>query len=118
MEDLIKHQRLGMRRHEKGDVYQWEFFDGKKTIRIDPNRGIVVNNGKLLRRLGVKGMGLIYSSMLHASEEIESGQLIPVLQSYMPAKGESIYLYFTKANRNQPKMKALVESCEFLRKGN
>ncbi len=112
--DLLKHQCLGLRRLEKSDVYHWELVDGNKTIRINPGRRVVVNNGRLMRRLAARGMGLIYTSMLHASEELESGELVPVLQSYMPTNAESLYLYFTKTNRNQPKLRALIECCKSL----
>ncbi|GAA2545197.1 LysR family transcriptional regulator [Mycolicibacterium diernhoferi] len=112
-EELPQHRCIGLRRDEQGDVYRWEFVSHGQSVRISPSAEITVNSGALMRRLAVKGEGLIYSSMLHASDEIEQGLLHPTLSSYTPG-GECLYLYFPEVNRNQPKLRALVECCERL----
>jgi DNA-binding transcriptional LysR family regulator len=109
-QDLTDHTCIGLKRDEQGDIYHWEFVQDGENVRLSPSADITVNNGALMRRLAVRGLGLIYSSMLHASDEIERGVLEPVLESFTPG-GECLYLYFPEANRNQPKLRALVECC-------
>lgn len=112
-QDLAEHLCIGLKREEQGDIYRWEFLQDGQNLRITPSADVTVNNGALMRRLAVQGMGLIYSSMLHASEEIGRGLLEPALEAFTPG-GECLYLYFPEANRNQPKLRALAESCAHL----
>ncbi|BCI51633.1 LysR family transcriptional regulator [Mycolicibacterium litorale] len=112
-EDLTDHPCIGLKREEQGDIYRWEFLRDGQSLRITPSADVTVNNGALMRRLAVRGVGLIYSSMLHASDEIDRGLLEPVLESFTPG-GECLYLYFPEASRNQPKLRALAESCSRL----
>ncbi|AYQ52187.1 LysR family transcriptional regulator [Dickeya solani] len=108
--DLVHHECIRFRRPEKGDIYRWEFIENNETVRIDPTGAITVNDGELMRNLAVKGVGLIYSSTFHTSRELATGSLEPALLDCSPGN-DGLFLYFSKAGRNQPKLRAFIETC-------
>lgn len=108
--DLIQHECIRFRRPEKGDIYRWEFVENGSAIRIDPVGQLTVNDGELMRSLAVDGLGLIYSSTFHSSRELESGLLEAALLDYSPGK-DGLFLYFPKAAKNQPKLRAFIDIC-------
>ncbi|AIR67879.1 LysR family transcriptional regulator [Dickeya fangzhongdai] len=108
--DLVHHECIRFRRPEKGDIYRWEFIENNETVRIDPAGPITVNDGELMRSLAVKGVGLIYSSTFHTSRELAMGTLEPALLDSSP-DNDGLFLYFSKAGRNQPKLRAFIDIC-------
>ena len=109
--DLVRHDCIRFRRPEKGDIYRWEFIEDNQTVRIEPVGSLTVNDGELMRALAVQGVGLIYSSTLHSSRELASGQLEPALMDRSPGT-DGLFLYFSKASRSQPKLRAFIEVCK------
>lgn len=108
--DLVHHECIRFRRPEKGDVYRWEFVENGSTVRIDPLGAVTVNDGELMRRLAVQGVGLIYSSTFHTSRELAAGTLEPVLLESSPGS-DGLFLYFSRTAKNQPKLRAFIEMC-------
>lgn len=113
--DLMRHTCVRFRRPEKGDIYRWEFLEDGQNIRIDPNGPITVNDGEAMRKIASQGLGLIYSSTFHTSHELANGELEPTLLDYSPG-GDGLFLYFTKAAQNQPKLRAFIDICSKLRR--
>lgn len=109
-EDLSQHECLRYRRPEIGDVYRWEFERNGQSITIDPPGSVLVNDPNLLRTFARKGMGLIYSASINVAADIEEGTLEPVLEQFSPAQ-ESFFIYYPRASRNQPKLRAFIEVC-------
>ncbi|OEC36502.1 DNA-binding transcriptional regulator, LysR family [Pseudomonas cuatrocienegasensis] len=113
--DLVRHECIRFRRPEKGDVYRWEFVEKGSTVRVDPLGSVTVNDGELMRSLAVQGVGLIYSSTFHTSRELAAGTLQPALLECSPGS-DGLFLYFSKAAKNQPKLRAFIETCTQLPK--
>jgi DNA-binding transcriptional LysR family regulator len=109
-EDIAHHECIRFRRPDTGEVYRWEFERDGQALSIDPPGCILANDAALLRSLAVKGMGLIYTSSLSAVAEISRGLLEPVLESFAPAR-DSLFIYFPKASRTQPKLRAFIDAC-------
>ncbi|ROP61682.1 DNA-binding transcriptional LysR family regulator [Enterobacter sp. BIGb0383] len=108
--DLARHECIRFRRPEKGDIYRWEFIENKESVRIEPAGSVTVNDGELMRSLAVRGTGLIYSSTFHASRELANGTLEAALLDLSPGN-DGLFLYFSKAARNQPKLRAFIDVC-------
>lgn len=106
----MRHQCIRFRRPEKGDIYRWEFIEDNERVRIEPNGPLTVNDGELMRSLAVQGLGVIYSSTFHTSRELANGTLEPALLECLPGNDE-LFLYFSKAARNQPKLRAFIDMC-------
>lgn len=113
--DLSTHKCIRFRRPAKGDIYRWEFLEDGQTVSIEPSGPLTVNDGKLMQNLAARGLGLIYSSTFHASRKVLEGQLEPVLLDYSPGT-DGLFLYFTKATQNQPKLRAFIDVCSELRR--
>jgi DNA-binding transcriptional LysR family regulator len=113
--ELTQHACIRYRRPGKGDIYRWEFLENGQNVSIEPNGPLTVNDGKLMQNLAAQGLGLIYSSTFHASGKIAEGQLEPVLLDYSPGS-DALFLYFTKAAQNLPKLRAFIDACSQLRR--
>ncbi|MEQ9890438.1 LysR family transcriptional regulator [Pectobacterium aroidearum] len=108
--DLVHHECIRFRRPEKGDIYRWEFIENKESVRIEPAGTVTVNDGELMRSLAVRGVGLIYSSTFHTSRELANGTLEAALLDLSPGN-DGLFLYFSRAARNQPKLRAFIDVC-------
>jgi DNA-binding transcriptional LysR family regulator len=113
--DLNHHQCIRYRRPGKGDIYRWEFIQNGQNISIEPDGPLTVNDGHLMQNLAAQGLGLIYSSTFHASRKVSEGLLEPVLLDYSPGS-DGLFLYFTKAAQNLPKLRAFIDICSQLKR--
>ena len=109
-EDIAAHECIRYRRPEVGDIYRWEFERKGQAVAIDPPGSVLVNDGALLRALARQGLGLVYTATLSVACELEQGLLQPVLEKYSPAR-DGIFIYYPRASRNQPKLRAFVAAC-------
>lgn len=112
-EDIAQHACIRFRRPEHGDIYRWEFERDGQAFSLEPAGPFLTNDGTLLRALAIRGLGLIYTSSLHAGAEIADGTLEPVLEAFAPA-AESLFIYFPRTSRNQPKLRAFIDACAHL----
>jgi DNA-binding transcriptional LysR family regulator len=110
LEDIAEHQCIRYRRPDVGDVYRWEFERDGQSLSIEPPGSLVVNDSGLVRTLAAQGLGLIYTSSLLAAPELQAGLLEPVLEAFAPSR-DAFFLYFPRASRNQPKLRAFVDAC-------
>lgn len=109
-EDIARHECIRYRRPDVGDIYRWEFQREGQALAIEPPGSLLVNDGTLLRSLARRGLGLIYTADLSVTAEVAAGLLEPVLEEFTPVQ-ERIFLYFPRASRNQPKLRAFVDLC-------
>jgi DNA-binding transcriptional LysR family regulator len=109
-EDLSRHECLRYRRPEIGDIYRWEFERNGQSVIIDPPGSVLVNDPALLRTFARQGLGLIYSASINVAADLEQGTLEPLLEKFSPAQ-ESFFVYYPRASRNQPKLRAFVDLC-------
>jgi DNA-binding transcriptional LysR family regulator len=109
-EDLSRHECLRYRRPEIGDIYRWEFERNGQSVIIDPPGSVLVNDPALLRTFARQGLGLIYSASINVAADVEQGSLEPLLEKFSPAH-ESFFVYYPRASRNQPKLRAFVDLC-------
>jgi DNA-binding transcriptional LysR family regulator len=109
-EDLSRHECLRYRRPEIGDIYRWEFERNGQSVIIDPPGSVLVNDPALLRTFARQGLGLIYSASINVAADLEQGTLEPLLEKFSPAQ-ESFFVYYPRASRHQPKLRAFVDLC-------
>ena len=109
-EDLSRHECLRYRRPEIGDIYRWEFERNGQSVIIDPPGSVLVNDPALLRTFARQGIGLVYSASINVAADVEQGTLEPLLEKFSPAQ-ESFFIYYPRASRNQPKLRAFVDLC-------
>jgi DNA-binding transcriptional LysR family regulator len=103
-EDLVHHQCLVL-----GETRQWSFGkDGvESTVRV--NGALRSNNGELLCRAAVDGLGLIRASELEVLCELRSGKLVQVLADYEVATNAALWALYPSAKHLLPRMRALLD---------
>jgi DNA-binding transcriptional LysR family regulator len=64
----------------------WEFAgpDGKQVVSLSGN--LEANDGEALRQAGILGQGLVCVPSFMVADQLKSGQLLPILQKFLPAE--------------------------------
>jgi DNA-binding transcriptional LysR family regulator len=107
-QDLIRHECIRYRFPTARVVYRWEFLRKGREYSLDPPGGVVVNDHMIMIALARRGLGLAYTADLIAARELASGELEPVLASYLPTR-PGLFLYFPAKNQAQPKLRAFID---------
>ncbi|WP_454818820.1 LysR family transcriptional regulator [Labrys neptuniae] len=107
--DLLNHDCIGYRIGGEPMPYQWEFRNRDRDLRVRPSANLIVNDAGALCALAEQGMGLAYTSDNVAEEALREKRLRKVLSDYMPSE-DALYLYFPAGNRNEPKLRAFVDT--------
>jgi DNA-binding transcriptional LysR family regulator len=103
-EDLVRHQCLVL-----GETRQWSFGkDGVESV-VRVNGALRSNNGELLCRAAVDGLGLIRASELEVLCELRSGKLVQVLADYEVATNAALWALYPSAKHLLPRMRALLD---------
>jgi DNA-binding transcriptional LysR family regulator len=92
-----------------GESRQWSFSrDGaESTVRV--NGPLRSNNGELLCRAAVEGLGLIRASELEVACEQRTGKLVQVLAEYEVATNAALWALYPSAKHLLPRMRALLD---------
>ena len=106
--DLLQHDCIGIRFTSSREPWAWEFERGKKTWRVPVRGPVTTNSHALMRTLGARGVGLIYSLEPVIAEELAQGSLRVVLESYAPAV-PGLFLYFPSRAQISPAFRAFVD---------
>jgi DNA-binding transcriptional LysR family regulator len=103
-EDLMHHQCLVL-----GETRQWPFDKNgvENTVRV--NGALRSNNGELLCRAAVDGLGLIRASELEVLCELRSGKLVQVLSDYEVATNAALWALYPSSKHLLPRMRALLD---------
>jgi DNA-binding transcriptional LysR family regulator len=108
---LIGHQCINYRFPSASHVYRWEFrFDGA-DFTIAPPGAITVNDHLSMVALAKRGIGLCYTADLVAKREIKDGELVPVLQKFLPSK-QGLFLYYSASAAAQPKLRSFIDTAK------
>jgi DNA-binding transcriptional LysR family regulator len=103
-EDLLRHQCLVL-----GETRQWLFGKDGAESAVRVNGALRSNNGELLCRAAVDGLGLIRASELEVLCELRSGKLVQVLSDYEVATNAALWALYPSAKHLLPRMRALLD---------
>jgi DNA-binding transcriptional LysR family regulator len=85
--------------------YQWS---GGQTVLARPKTRLKANNGEALLTAAVAGLGICAIPVFIASEAIEQGKLVPLLQSF-PLKVGAIYAAYPPERYLSHRIRVLVD---------
>jgi len=108
--DLARHNCLAI--SSDGSQRGWTFRQGGRNVTLKVGGNLECNDGEVLHHWALAGKGLAWRSMWEVGSEIESGQLIPVLDDYA-APGNDIYAVFSQRRHLPLRIRAFVD---FLRR--
>lgn len=106
--ELVRHRCIGWRPSPDVAPYRWEFEEAGVPfdVAIDPQ--ITTNDLRLMLRLALAGGGITFAPQETFRPYIESGQLVSILDEYLP-HFPGFYLYFPQRRNMAPKLRALIE---------
>ena len=103
-EDLARHDCLLL-----GECRQWSFRKNGAETAIRVSGPIRSNNGELLARAAVEGLGLIRASELEVACEQRSGKLVQVLGEFEVATNAALWALYPSGKHVLPRMRALLD---------
>lgn len=106
--ELVHHRCIGWRPSPDVAPYRWEFEEAgiPFDVAIDPQ--ITTNDLRLMLRIALAGGGITFAPQETFRPYIESGQLVSILDDYLP-EFAGFYLYFPQRRNMAPKLRALIE---------
>jgi DNA-binding transcriptional LysR family regulator len=106
--DLLKHRCINFR-HGSAGVYRWEFDKGKKSLSVAVNGPLIVDDVETLVRAAIDGVGLAFVSNERVTAQLESGELIRVLEDWcQPFPG--FFLYYPSRRQQPAALAALINA--------
>lgn len=106
LEELAKHNCLAM--SSDGSQRGWTFRLNGKVVTIKVAGNLFCNDGQVLHDWAINGKGLAWRSMWEVGTEIESGQLVTVLDEFS-APGNDIYAVFAQRRHLPLRIRAFVD---------
>lgn len=110
LDDLAKHNCLAI--SSEGSQRGWTFRQNGKNVTLKVAGNMVCNDGEVLHDWALTGKGLAWRSMWEVGSEIETGELVTVLDDFA-APGNDIYAVFAQRRHLPLRIRALVD---FLRR--
>lgn len=114
-EDLLKHRCIGWRPTHRTAPYRWEFEKEGKAFDIAVKPQITSNDLNVMLRAALAGAGFTFATEETFQPHIERGELICVLQDYLPSF-PGFYLYFPQRTDMSPKLRALADHVRIARR--
>jgi len=106
--DLIRHNCLVMRFGTIPDNV-WRFGTEKSPMSVTVRGNKTANDGSLVRRWALDGLGIALKSELEVGPDIESGRLVPLLQEYSPPP-TPLQMMFPPGRSQSRRVRALAEA--------
>ncbi|HBH16015.1 MAG TPA: LysR family transcriptional regulator [Leclercia adecarboxylata] len=106
--ELVHHQCIGWRPSPDVAPYRWEFEENGRAFDLAIEPQITTNDLRLMLRLALAGGGITIATQETFRPYIETGQLISVLDDFLP-QFPGFYLYFPQRHNIAPKLRALID---------
>ncbi|SCB61741.1 DNA-binding transcriptional regulator, LysR family [Rhizobium aethiopicum] len=107
-QELTAHEAIRYRFPRSGVLYRWEFERDGRSFSVDPPGSLIVNDGALLVSYARAGLGLAYVADIAVEAESHAGDLVRVLESFLPTT-PGLFLYFPQRAQAQPKLRAFID---------
>jgi DNA-binding transcriptional LysR family regulator len=107
-EDLSTHNCLRTR-FESGTFEPWRFMKEGKVLEVDVEGTLVANKPDPLIRAALDGIGILHVLNGYISPWISTGQLIPLLQTWMPPPSDGFFLYYPSRRQNPAALTAFID---------
>lgn len=110
--DLQAHNCIRLRL-SSGDFIPWKFLADGKTVELEVEGSVVVNDPDLLVCFALEGIGVIYMLEEYVQPMIADGRLVSLLDDSVKPTTEGFFLFYPSRRQNPASLRALIE---FLRK--
>lgn len=106
IDELSQHNCLAF--SADGSQRGWTFRQNGKNVTLKVEGNMVCNDGEVLHDWALAGKGLAWRSMWEVGAEIQSGQLVTVLDEFN-APGNDIYAIFAQRRHLPLRIRAFVD---------
>jgi DNA-binding transcriptional LysR family regulator len=107
-QDLHAHDCIRLR-FPSGAFVPWRFVFEGRVIEIEVEGSLIANEADLLVRAALDGAGVLYVLEDFAAAMIATGQLIPLLEAWIPPPSEGFFLYYPSRRQNLASLRALID---------
>ena len=87
----------------------WRFIIEGETLELDVKGSLIANDADLLVRVALNGTGVAYLLRDFAAPFIATGQLVPLLEEWMPPPSDGFFLYYPSRRQNLASLRAFIE---------
>jgi len=106
--DLLDHRCIGWRPAPNVAPYRWEFEENGVPFDIAVEPQITTNDLRFMISSAVSGAGITFAPEETFRPYLESGELVPLLQDFLPPF-PGFFLYFPSRRNMPPKLRALID---------
>lgn len=108
--DLSSHHCINMRLPTKGGIMAWDFIDPKgERIEKHVEGQMIFNQVPMLIKAAKDGLGLIWVQEDRILDELQSGQLVQVLEDWAMTY-EGYYLYYPNRRESNPVFRLFIDA--------
>lgn len=111
-QELIEHRCINLRLPTSGGLYVWPFEKDGQELKVRTEGPLVFNTIELIRDAAVEGLGLGYMPYDHVRTQVDTGQLITVLDDWCPAL-PGYHLYYPSRRHPVPAFTLIVEALRY-----
>ena len=107
-QDLHAHNCIRLR-FPSGAFAPWRFAIRGKVVEIEVEGSLIASEAGLLVQAALGGAGVLYVLEEFAAPMIATGQLVPLLETWIPTPSEGFFLYYPSRRQNPAPLRALVD---------
>jgi DNA-binding transcriptional LysR family regulator len=107
-EDLASHRCIQYRFTPNGAPAPWSFERNGRTRRMSLHGAVVVNAPDLALHAALDGLGIAYTAEALAEPFLRAGQLIRVLDGFLP-RVEALFAYYPQHRHVSAALRAFIE---------
>ena len=106
--DLLQHRCINFR-HDRDEIYRWEFDKGNRSLTVGVNGPLIVDDVELVIRAALDGVGLAYLGEDRAAPHLDARALVRVLEPWcQPFPG--FFLYYPSRRQQPAALSALIDT--------
>lgn len=106
-DDLVRHRCI-RQRLPSGKRYRWEFEKRGQEIAVDPPGALTLDDNDLMVEAAADGLGIAYVPETAASDLLDAGRLITVLDDWCPPFS-GLMLYYPGHRHVPAALRALID---------
>jgi DNA-binding transcriptional LysR family regulator len=111
-QDLIDHNCINMRQATAGGLYAWEFAKDGTDLRVRVEGQLTFNTSFAMVDAAVRGLGIAYVPEDMVERQIESGELVRILDDWSPFFA-GYYIYYPSRRQNLPALRLVIDALRY-----
>jgi LysR family transcriptional regulator, regulator of peptidoglycan recycling len=107
-QDLQRHNCIRIR-FSSGVFLPWRFGSKRRSLEVQVDGSLVVNDSALALRAVSDGLGLMQFASAYFAPMLAGGRLVTVLDDWAPPPVEGFYLYYPSRRQIRPALKVFID---------